>query len=247
VTFNDVDTYDYFRDNLVDLAETDHDPGDYDAAKEKILEADKEYAALIAERQSIEAAIQALGEGTAEAPLEVDARSATADEAIAGIQADLQRHEQIEKADARIKELSDQERELAKEYEDLEQQVFLAEEFTRAKVGLLEKKINSRFDLARFKLFDVQVNGALSETCTTTYDGVPFDSLNHGARLNVGLDIINTLADFYDFTPPVWIDNAESVTSIIPTRGQAIKLVVSAKDKKLRIERTTEILEEVAA
>ncbi|MFT4921603.1 MAG: 2-oxoglutarate ferredoxin oxidoreductase subunit beta [Haloarculaceae archaeon] len=47
VTFNDVDTYDYFRDALVDLDETDHDPADREAAKEKILEGDKEYAGVI--------------------------------------------------------------------------------------------------------------------------------------------------------------------------------------------------------
>jgi len=47
VTFNDVDTYDYFRDSLVDLAEEDHDPTDREAAKKKILEGDKEYMGVI--------------------------------------------------------------------------------------------------------------------------------------------------------------------------------------------------------
>jgi 2-oxoglutarate ferredoxin oxidoreductase subunit beta len=47
VTFNDVDTYDYFRDSLVDLGETDHDPTDPDDAKSKILEGDKEYMGII--------------------------------------------------------------------------------------------------------------------------------------------------------------------------------------------------------
>nr|WP_249361539.1 hypothetical protein [Haloterrigena sp. H1] len=47
VTFNDVDTYDYFRDNLVDLQEEDHDPTDYEAAKEVILDSDKEYQGVM--------------------------------------------------------------------------------------------------------------------------------------------------------------------------------------------------------
>jgi 2-oxoglutarate ferredoxin oxidoreductase subunit beta len=47
VTFNDVDTYDYFRDSLVDLGEEDHDPTDYDDAKEKILDRDVEYQGVI--------------------------------------------------------------------------------------------------------------------------------------------------------------------------------------------------------
>lgn len=136
----------------------------------------------------------------------------------------------------RIEELKAEERSLAAEYEELERQLYLTEEFIRTKVKLLEDKINSKFRMARFKLFDVQVNGALAECCETTYNGVPYSNLNNGARLNIGLDIINTLAEHYGFAPPVWLDNAESVTNILPTRGQQIRLIVSAADKKLRVE-----------
>ncbi|HHV99982.1 MAG TPA: hypothetical protein GXX36_10520 [Clostridiaceae bacterium] len=135
----------------------------------------------------------------------------------------------------RIEELKAEERKLAAEFEDLEQQLYLTEEFIRTKVRLLEDKINSKFRMARFKLFDVQVNGALAECCETTYNGVPYSNLNNGARLNIGLDIINTLADHYGFAPPVWLDNAESVVNILPTKGQQIRLIVSGTDKKLRV------------
>jgi 2-oxoglutarate ferredoxin oxidoreductase subunit beta len=47
VTFNDVDTYDYFRDSLVDLSETDHDPTDRDAAMERALDAEHEHQGII--------------------------------------------------------------------------------------------------------------------------------------------------------------------------------------------------------
>jgi 2-oxoglutarate ferredoxin oxidoreductase subunit beta len=47
VTFNDVDTYDYFRDTIVDLKEEGHNPNDREAAKQKILEGDKEYMGVI--------------------------------------------------------------------------------------------------------------------------------------------------------------------------------------------------------
>jgi 2-oxoglutarate ferredoxin oxidoreductase subunit beta len=47
VTFNDVDTYDYFRDSLVDLKETDHDPTDREDAEEAILNSEKEYQGVI--------------------------------------------------------------------------------------------------------------------------------------------------------------------------------------------------------
>ena len=99
------------------------------------------------------------------------------------------------------------------------------------------RKINSRFELARFKLFNVLVNGSLEECCETLYDGVPWSTgMNNGRQINVGIDIINTLSKHYSFTAPIFADNAESVTEIIPTPAQLIRLVVSKPDKKLRIE-----------
>ena len=48
VTFNDVDTYDYFRDSLVDVGEDeDYDPTDIDQATEAILDGEKEYQGVI--------------------------------------------------------------------------------------------------------------------------------------------------------------------------------------------------------
>jgi DNA repair exonuclease SbcCD ATPase subunit len=168
---------------------------------------------------------------------------AALDQCISTVEADLR---EIANAQARndarkaslekIAEYESQEKMLAQEFETLERHAYLCDEFVRVKVSLLTERINSRFKLARFKLFEQQVNGAINEICETTYDGVPFGSLNHGARLNVGLDIINTLSEHYQFAPPIFIDNAESVTSIIPTAGQQIKLIVSAIDKRLRVE-----------
>jgi hypothetical protein len=136
----------------------------------------------------------------------------------------------------RIEELKAEERGLAAEYEDLEQQIYLTEEFIRTKVRLLEDRINSKFQMARFKLFDVQVNGALAECCETTFNGVPYSNLNNGARIQIGLDIIRTLQAHYGFTCPAWIDNRESVVQIPEMDCQIISLIVSERDKKLRVE-----------
>jgi 2-oxoglutarate ferredoxin oxidoreductase subunit beta len=48
VTFNDVDTYDYFRDSLVDVQEEEgYDPDDFDEAKDAILDAETEHQGVI--------------------------------------------------------------------------------------------------------------------------------------------------------------------------------------------------------
>lgn len=195
-----------------------------------------EYQAKLKERSEIEGTIQQLKQDTATAVAIILAEIKTFQELLEMLETEKSQLKQHEQGQARIKELKAEERRLAAEFESLEQQLFLTEEFIRTKVKLLENKINSKFRLARFKLFNVLINGGVEETCETTLNGVPYGNLNNGARLNVGLDIINILAEHYKFAPPVWIDNAESVTDILPTKGQQIKLVVSEKDKKLRIK-----------
>jgi 2-oxoglutarate ferredoxin oxidoreductase subunit beta len=61
VTFNDVDTYDYFRDSLVDLGDEEYDPTDKDAAEEKILDAEKEYMGVLYRDEEAESYEQSHG------------------------------------------------------------------------------------------------------------------------------------------------------------------------------------------
>ena len=143
-----------------------------------------------------------------------------------------------EKTRQRISELEAEEKSLASEYEDLEHQTHLMESFIVSKVNLLEDRINSRFEMARFKLFEQQINGGISETCETLYQGVPFHGgLNRGAQTNVGLDIIRTLSDHYQIKAPVFIDNAEAVTKLINPGTQVIKLIVDPDKQELEIKK----------
>lgn len=164
---------------------------------------------------------------------------------VSQLEADKAKIIQVSQSEIRVNELKEQERKLAAEFEKLEEQIYLIEEFTRSKVNYLEEKISSKFKYARFKLFEEQVNGGLKDECETLYKGVPYSSgLNNAARINVGLDIINTLSEHYGFTAPIFVDNSESVTSFIETNAQLINLVVSEKDKKLRVEHADQKVKE---
>lgn len=153
------------------------------------------------------------------------------------LQQQLNEIETFKKAKNRIAELEGEQEKLAKQFEQLEYEQFLTEEFTKTKVDLIEDSINSKFKITKFKLFDTQINEGVNEVCEATHKGVPYNSgLNSAARLNVGLDIINALSEHYNFYAPIMIDNAESVTDILPTQSQQIRLHVSKDDKKLRLE-----------
>ena len=149
------------------------------------------------------------------------------------LETELNKFKMTADIDTRIAELETQQRKLAEEKNLLDETSFLIDEFVKAKVDLLEHSINSHFEYARFKMFNVLVNGNIEEHCETTYKGVPYRSMNNAARMNVGLDIINALTKFYNVTAPVFIDNAEAVTDFIKCNSQTIKLVVDADFKTL--------------
>ena len=142
---------------------------------------------------------------------------------------------QNEKIDERIKELEKQEKELAKAYEEQQRIIYLCEEYTKAYVDLVSDKINDSFNLVKFKLFENQINGGITETCEATFKGVPYSDLSNAAKINAGLDVINSLSEKLDLKVPIFIDNAESVNELIKTDTQLVRLVVS-KDKELRID-----------
>ena len=198
---------------------------------------DEAYIKKQAQKEDIERRIEALKAEGAGAIEDVRHGLGQIDGQIDEIEHTLAQIEQRQGGLKRIEELKGQERQLATEYERMDSELYLTEQFVRAKVRLLEERINSRFKHARFRLFEEQVNGAIAECCETTYQGIPYSSaLNNSARINIGLDIINTLSEHYQLTAPIWMDNAEAVTALIPTTGQQIKLYVSEADKVLRIE-----------
>lgn len=135
----------------------------------------------------------------------------------------------------RVEELREDARNAAQCLETIEGMLFLIDEYSRYKTKFVEDSINSLFRIARFRLFREQANGGVEDRCDVVYGGVPYINVNNGAKINVGIDIINTLSKSYGVTVPLFIDNAESVTKIESSDTQIIRLVVSENDKELRI------------
>ncbi|MGN7403501.1 AAA family ATPase [Cytobacillus praedii] len=203
------------------------------------------YVTKLQEKQGVEAEIQQFREMSEGAVQDIQFEIIQLKQKRDQLQGDVGKFALVDQSNRRIDELLLQEKELASEYEKLEHELYLTEEFIRTKVNLLEEKINSKFKYARFKLFKSQINGGLEECCETIYGGVPYSGgLNNAARINVGLDIINTLSEHYGFFAPIFIDNAEAVTKLIDTKAQTISLVVSEKDKHLRVEYPEQLMKE---
>ena len=199
------------------------------------ITANAEYVAACNEKTELIAKIEQLKVSNYDLLSAVKSEAAGIEEELNIYQGQLKDIETYTKGQKRIEELMAQEKKLAGEYEKLEKESYLCDQFIKTKVSMLDVRINNFFKLARFKMFNVLVNGSIDPVCSVTYGGVPFESLNNAGRINVGLDIINTLAAHYGFSSPIIVDNAEAVNDLLPVDAQLIKLIVS-KDKNLRVE-----------
>ncbi|RKV80356.1 MAG: hypothetical protein D8H91_05020 [Alloprevotella sp.] len=143
----------------------------------------------------------------------------------------------IEDLENSIKKLKEDGRDLAHQLAEAEREEYTMQQFTKAKIDECEKRINNLFTMVTFQLFDYTIEDAKKENpiecCIPLINGVPVGTTNTAAKVNAGLDIINALCRFYGVTAPIFIDNRESITEIIPTDSQIINLKVT--DDKLLV------------
>lgn len=137
----------------------------------------------------------------------------------------------------RIAELQAEQRKAAAEVEQMDRLIAMCEEFTRYRVQAITESVNSKFRLTRWRLFTELVNGGLVDCCEPMdRNGSTFEGTNNAMKINIGMDIIDTLSAHFGRRVPLFVDNAESVTHLQPIGSQVVRLVVSEQDKELRIE-----------
>ena len=144
--------------------------------------------------------------------------------------------------DARIAELKSEQKKHAAQLEQIEKEIMLCEDFTRAKVSMFTESVNSKFFPLSFKLFDQQINGGIAETCEVMLDGVPYGDLSRGQKAIAGLSIIKVLSDHYGISAPTFIDDAEGITLDLPLvdGGQYIDLHADIKYSELTVIKSGE-------
>lgn len=207
---------------------------EYEACSEPNIEDDPTYADLKAQLFLLE--IEEEPGADTEELARLDNELSSLKSKKANLETELNKFKLIDDIGNRVIELESQQQKLVAEKNELDEASYLMDEFVKAKVNMLEESINARFKLARFKMFNVMLNGNVEECCETTYKGVPYRSMNNAARINVGLDIINALTRYFKVSAPVFIDNAESVTDFIPVNSQTIKLIVDESKPQLTVE-----------
>lgn len=140
-----------------------------------------------------------------------------------------------EKSKAKIDEYRAKMKEYSKQYDEVQKVLYLCDLYKKTEVELVNKSISDKFQIVEWRMYENLINGGIVETCEALINGVPYSDANNAAKINAGIDIINTLSKEYDTRAPIFVDNAESVNELIKTDSQIVRLVVS-DDKELRVE-----------
>ncbi len=166
---------------------------------------------------------------------ELEASKKSIQEEIDELKKQLAIKERIVKYDTRIKDLTEQKRTISQEIANLERLEFQIEAYQNSEMDLIEKRVNDKFALVKFKMFEKQMNEGIKQTCVAMVNGVPYKSVNTAGQIQASLDIINTIQHHYAVFTPVFIDNAESITSIPEMQCQTVELIVKKGQKEIKV------------
>jgi hypothetical protein len=187
------------------------------------LEQDGEVIRLVADRSAKQAEIATLRTGSQEAADKLDAQIKSAESLVAESQGVLAQIASNVKTRERIAVHEARQNEITSVLEEQSRQIWLCEQYLMAHVAMSEDKINSQFEIVRWKLFDVQLNEGIKPCCIPTIKGS--SNLSTGEKILAGLDICKFFQNRYETICPVWVDYSESFTGEFPMPGQTINLV----------------------
>jgi len=125
-------------------------------------------------------------------------------------------------------EIEDSKKEMSQRLAELENIEFEIGEFKKRKITIVEDAVSSFFKIVRWKMYAPNIsNDGEKELCDAIVDSKPYGEQNLAMQMNGGVDIINGISEALGVRLPLFIDQKESVTSLIETNTQLITLEVS--------------------
>jgi DNA repair exonuclease SbcCD ATPase subunit len=152
------------------------------------------------------------------------------------LKAKLHAKDELKRKKERQTELTIEKQNVAQEIAHLQRIDADIDQFNKAKIEIVENRINGLFKLVSWKMFNVQVNGGLEPTCEAIVDGKPYAAMNKALQMNVGIDIVNALNLHYGILAPIFIDNRESITTLIASQSQIVNLIVDKDSDVLTVQ-----------
>lgn len=198
---------------------------------EQLLQADEEYQAACKQRDELLSVLNApkasqpdsRQERIADIKRQIAEQMSKRDELTVRL-AGRETNKRIDQERARLEERQSVLADIIAQAEGVEQQI---SDYRKAKIMAVENGVSDLFTMVRWKMYEPNVtNDGEKEICQAIIDGVPYEQQNRATQVNAAIDIVNGFARAYEVSLPLFIDNAESVTDILPTNGQEITMTV---------------------
>lgn len=198
---------------------------------EQVLQADEEYQAACKQRDELLSALNtpkttqpdSRQERIADIKRQIAERMSKRDELTVRL-AGRETNKRIDQERARLEERQSVLADIIAQAEGVEQQI---SDYRKAKIMAVENGVSDLFTMVRWKMYEPNLtNDGEKEICQAIIDGIPYDQQNRATQVNAAIDIVNGFTRAYEVSLPLFIDNAESVTDIIPTNGQCITMTV---------------------
>ena len=119
-----------------------------------------------------------------------------------------------EKAQDRVDELKEEQRNVGQLLADCQQELDLLRDFQKAKCDMLTEAVNKMFTFVKWRLFKMNQDGeGYQEVCEPMIENEPYGRrLNHGSRALAELDICNTFQNVYGVRLPLFVDDFDGIT-----------------------------------
>lgn len=119
-----------------------------------------------------------------------------------------------EKAQERVNELKEEQKNVGQLLADCQQELDLLKDFQKAKCNMLSEAVNKMFVFVKWRLFKMNQDGeGYQEVCEPMIENEPYGRrLNHGSRALAELDICNTFQNVHDVSLPLFVDDFDGIT-----------------------------------
>lgn len=156
---------------------------------------------------------------------------------IAEVERKLAQVEANNRIDERIGHLRDEQRVVGQNVLKQERIIALLEDYSKAKIAMLEDSVNQFFSIIKWRFFETQINGGMSEVCRATVGGEDYDKLlNKSDRILCQVDLVCGFMKANNVLLPVMFDDAESIDANRLPEIEGQMIVFKRDDCKLTVK-----------
>lgn len=200
----------------------------------EILASKEEYQKVVAEIKSLEEELNNPVEQDEEKEKmlkDISSSIKTIRDKISDLLIEINKENSYKKVTKLIEEANSDKKMFQEQLDDIDSQIDVVKEYYQRSCEVLEDKLNSLFGYVKWSMSQVDLEGNRKPYCECYHNGVPYSKMNTADQMNSGIDVANTISEFYDVSVPMLIDGCESnLHPIYKGKGQQIRFCVSHDD-----------------